>query len=202
MYPRGVSADLDKGSFRIPAEANISRIVENSFCEKPFSPKAERSFRICIPDEWFRRTKSRTNSSGASSLAPSEDTLRRLESLEESEEETEEGGGTAKQKGDTPSQGSVSTATSGFFTATSDWRSSVAQNRLSNLFDSWMGSSNPASSPASGSPERKKVSEPKLISHNTGGSIDFKTPSTSSSDQGQPGGVDAAEFEHMLVSRE
>lgn len=183
-----------------------SHILEHSFCEKPFSANAQRAFRICIPDEWFRRTKSRTtsSSSGASSLAPSEDTIKRLERLEESEEEEEkeEESGTAKQKSDAHSQASVSTGTSGFFTATSDWRGSVSQNRLSNLFDSWIHPTTSVTNPASASPpERKKVSEPKLISHDTGGSVDLKSPSTPSNSESQVGGtIDAAEFDHMLVS--
>lgn len=120
--------------------------------------------------------------------------MKRLASLQESDEES--GDGTAKAQKERI-QETVSSASGGFFTATSEWRNSVAQSRLSSMFDSWMSpssSGNTVSSPPT-SPERKKVSEPKLISHDTGGSIDMKTSPDLSDSQG----VNSADFEHMLV---
>jgi diaphanous 1 len=137
----------------------------------------------------------------SSSLTPSEDTVRRLASLEESEEEESEGDGTAKQKADSANRDSAPTS-SGFFTATSDWRSSVSRSRLSSMFDSWMHPSTSVSSPTPtlSSPERRKVSEPKLIAQNTGGSVDIKSGFGSPDPEGGLEVVDATEFEHMLVS--
>lgn len=182
-------------SHRVPYDANASNIVENFFHEKP-SPAASRSFRVCIPDEWYRRSRSRRNS--AASLTPSDDTVKRLESLEESDEEDSgegEGDGTAKQKGRI--QETVSSSP-GFFTANSEWRSSMSQSRLSSIFDSWRqstGSTNATISPPS-SPEKKIVSEPTLIPQNTGGPFNAKTSSNVSSKEA----IDVVEFEHMLVS--
>lgn len=143
---------------------------------------AIRSFRCCVPDEWYRRSKSRSTSSA--SYEPSEDTVRRLASLEESDEESEEGDGTAKLKESSPSP-SKST-----FSAPNDWRGSLSQSRLSTMFDSWIHPTAVVDPPST--PEKKVVSEPKLVEHKTGGSPGSPVPN--------PDDPEAAEFERMLVS--
>lgn len=173
----------------------MSSIIETPFKAAPPAFSASRHFRICVPDEWYRRSKSRSNSSV--SFTPSEDTVRRLADLQESEDE-EEGDGTAKQKNSANSSKTpVAGPGSPGFTAPSDWRNSIAQNRLSSLFESWMHSGSPATSTTELPPEKKTVSEPKLISHNTGEAIARPTAGETRVDNDED--VDADEFEEMLV---
>lgn len=105
--------------------------------------------------------------------------MKRLALLEESEEE-EEGGGTAKQK-ESPSKST--------FSPPVDWRSSLSQNRLSTMFDSWMNHTAVIEQPAT--PEKKvvTVSEPKLVEQRADNNFDAASPSAEDS-----------EFEEMLVS--
>ena len=136
------------------------------------------------------------------SFEPSEDTVRRLADLQESEEE-EDGGGTAKQK-DSAKTPTAATATAGpgspGFTAPLDWRNSIAQNRLSSLFDSWIHSGSPSASTTELPHEKKTVSEPKLIAHATGGTIGKAAGTEAKSDAQDGEDVDAQDFEEMLVS--
>jgi diaphanous 1 len=80
-----------------------------------------------------------------------------------------------------------------------DWRSSLSQRRLSNLFDSLLGnpsSVSPKRASAISTPERVNVSEPILVDHHTGssgagnGCWDSEESET---------GPDSIEFEKMLV---
>ena len=126
--------------------------------------------------------------------------MRRLADLQESEEEDEgegEGEGTAKLQ-DAAKTPVAATSASPKFTAPSDWRNSIAQNRLSSLFDSWIHSGSPTNSIVETTPEKKTVSEPKLISHNTGDSA-AKLPAAETSGEGEDG-PSAQDFEEMLVS--
>lgn len=147
-----------------------------------------------MPDEWYRRSRTRSNSQA--SYEPSEDTVRRLADLQESEEE-DEGEGTAKLK-DSAKTPVAATSASPRFTAPSDWRNSIAQNRLSSLFDGWIHSGSPTNSIVEAPQEKKTVSEPKLISHNTGDSVaKLSVAETNGEDEDGPS---AQDFEEMLVS--
>lgn len=178
------------GFTRIPFEIALSSVVENPLLPNPIGPSASRSFRFCVPDEWYRRSKSRTVSSSTSSDV-SQDTIRRLADLEEEDEDTEgEGDGTAKQK----SLHTSDTARTGAFKAPTDWRGSISQNRFSSYLESWMRPQSPTGDTKTpSSPEKKVVSEPKLVEQKTGNSV----ASTASNEQSD--GVDFAEFEQMLV---
>ncbi|KAJ3859957.1 hypothetical protein EV359DRAFT_75418 [Lentinula novae-zelandiae] len=153
-------------SSRLPGDSLIYSTVEFSYIPNPFPPSATRAFRICIPDEWFRRTKTRTAS--MTSLEPSQSTIRRLASLQESEEEgedederEEEGEGTAKV---------INIASPENKSSSSDWTST---NRLSTLFTGWLSPSTegPNRSTVVAFPDKRKsvVSEPRLFEQHTGG---------------------------------
>lgn len=166
-------------------------MLENAISPNSIGPVASRSFRFCVPDEWYRRSKSRSVSSTSSDV--SQDTIRRLADLEEAEDEEEdEGDGTAKVKSLEGSM--VSDTARGGFTAPMDWRSSISQNRFSSILDSWMRPQSPTvESKSPPGTEKKVVSEPKLVAQRTGDSIS----STASSERSD--GVNPAEFEQMLV---
>lgn len=155
--------------------------------KRPTISSASRSFRFCVPDEWYRRSRSRSNSSA--SLGPSEDTVRRLEDLQESDEESEDGDGTAKQKDAPPAPASPP----------SDWRNSISQNRLSSMFESWIYPTNTSPSNTTTRSEKRVVSEPKLVAQHTGGSP-VALPPTDQHPQESELPLDNAEFEEMLVS--
>jgi diaphanous 1 len=135
----------------------------------------------------------------SASFEPSQSTIRRLAALQESDEEDEDEG-TAKLRGDSHSSSRPNA------TIVSDWRGSISPNRLSNLFDGWLNSSPPTSPNApnnrSGtifSPDnRKNVSEPRLVEHQTGNGLKkYQIPDTS--DESESEGFDEADFEEMLV---
>ena len=75
-------------STRLPFETALSAALENPVAANPIGPAASRSFRFCVPDEWYRRSKSRSVSSTSSDV--SQDTIRRLADLEEEEEDEED----------------------------------------------------------------------------------------------------------------
>lgn len=180
-------------STRIPFETALSTALENPIAPNSIGPTASRFFRFCVPDEWYRRSKSRSVSSTSSDV--SQDTIRRLADLEEAEDEDEdedEGDGTAKVKS---LEGSVVSETArGGFSAPTDWRSSISQHRFSSILDSWMRPQSPTGeSKSPPGTEKKIVSEPKLVAQRTGDSVD----STASNERSD--GVDSAEFEQMLV---
>lgn len=120
--------------------------------------------------------------------------MKRLADLQEAEEEGE-GDGTAKQK-DLP-QAPETPSTSARFTAPSDWRNSIAQNRLSGLFDSWIHTSSSPSSAVGSTPEKKTVSEPRLL-QSPEQPVKRSVGSDSRADQSVD--ADSQEFEEMLVS--
>lgn len=166
-------------------------ILEAPYTPDPYSNSGMRSFRLCVPDEWYRRSKSR--SSSATPLKPSEDTLRHLARLEESEEESEDGEGTAKmtdplnptQVSSLPSSASITS-----ISASSGWRSSISQNRLSSLFESWVGPSS-----AGSSPDRKTVSDPILVGNVPGS----PTSNNMASSASLPRDGDNSDLEELLV---
>lgn len=100
------------------------------------------------------------------SFETSESTLKRLGSLEESDEEDEDDGTAKADRPNTPPAG------------TADWRGSLSQNRLTSLFDGWLRPASPtlpnklhhnAISLPPG--KRKSVSEPKLVDQHTGSDV-------------------------------
>lgn len=145
-----------------------------------------RSFRICVPDEWYRRSKSRNVSSA--SLEPSQSTIRRLAALQESDEdEDDEDDGTAKLSGDNTASPN-----------NPDWRGSISPNRLSTLFDGWLRSPASESTHASFTPDNRKsvVSEPRLVEHRTGNALKLASNDFSTDDESD---LDESAFEDMLV---
>ena len=176
-------------STRIPFDTEFSPILETPLAPNPIGASASRSFRFCVPDEWYRRSKSRTVSSTSN---VSQDTIRRLADLEEEEGDDEDEldqEGTAKLKSLEAS--TTSEPGSGGFKAPMDWRGSISQNRFSSILDSWIRPQSPVNERPS-TPTPKVVSEPKLVEHKTGDSV-------SSTTNPEHASVDADAFEQMLV---
>ncbi|KAG6861568.1 hypothetical protein C0995_014864 [Termitomyces sp. Mi166 len=147
---------------RLPMSSLVHNIIMFQFSPNPFTRTAKRIFRVCVPDEWYRRSKSRNVSNTL--LEPSESTIRQLAALQESDEE-DENEGTAKV-GAVPVTSRSSTATAAV------WKGSISSNRLSTLFDGWLRSSSPTSPTRSSTfmptESRKSVSEPRLLQDTTG----------------------------------
>ncbi|PPQ71093.1 hypothetical protein CVT24_009844, partial [Panaeolus cyanescens] len=148
---------------RLPSSTVIFDVLHFPYSPNPFKSTARRIFRLCVPDEWYRRSKTRSVSSP---IGPSQDTIRRLAALQESEDEDgeddEEEEGTAKmtkKQADAPS----STSTQKL----DQQRGVVTQVRLSNMFEGWFGATSPSPSNRNSvahTPEkRKSVSDPKLV---------------------------------------
>lgn len=173
---------------------------------------AQKRLRLVVPEEWYRRPKSRTFSSHLALVE--EDTLKGPLSDEPSfskdPQETEENGdGTAKQSArpasSTPS-GTTTTRSPQSSNAVSSpptspspsRRSTLSSNRLSSMFDSWLnlspsGStaflpSQPNAAPAT--PERLSVSSPFAL--DTGPFQDGPEDSVETEEQ-------KAEFEQFMV---
>jgi diaphanous 1 len=168
-------------STKIPSSSLILKIIDFPLIANPFSHSAKRSFRFCIPDEWFRRSKTRQLLS--SSVEPSESTIKGLAALEESEEEEDEG--TAKRR-----------ETSRVHPGALDWRASLSPNRLTSLFDGWIRPSPPASptraSAIFASSDKKNVSEPRPLEP-----LGATTSDRMNTNQDD---VEMADFEKMVVS--
>lgn len=151
-------------SAKVPFTAVMCDVLQFPFDANPFSSNATREFRFCIPDEWYRRSKSRSLST--SSLTPSEATIKRLADLEEDDRESdpdsEEGDGTAKQK-DLASSSSTSSSPSK--AGSGDWKGTFSQNRLSTIFDGWIPSSVAPSAVEAAPRERMSVSEPIFLNN-------------------------------------
>lgn len=189
-----VSNQYHTESVRLPFTSALSSILESPHTSNPFasSPStASRSFRFCIPDEWYRRSKSRQVSS--TSTEPSEDTIRRLADLEELDE-NDEAEGTAKQKDLAHPEAPASPSSS----MTTEWRASISQNRLSSMFESWMRPTSPEVPTGTISAKEKTVSEPRLVAQHTGGTI-IGIP-FEMGDSNEASEFDQQEFEHVLVS--
>lgn len=176
---------------RLPSSTLVSNVIETPFLSNPLCSSARRSFRFCIPDEWFRRPKSRPVTS--TSLESSESKVEQLADLEKSEEKDEstDDEGTAKQQKvvQTPRPHNEEHNPP-------DWRSSLSQGRLSNLFDGLLGNP-PSTSFKISAPERVNVSEPKLVEHHTGSS--GAGNSSGYSEESGTEEPDSMEFERMLV---
>ncbi|KZT71430.1 FH2-domain-containing protein [Daedalea quercina L-15889] len=182
--------DVEKSS-RLPFTSAMSSILESPYTPNPFvsSPStASRSFRFCVPDEWYRRSKSRQVST--TSTEPSEDTIRRLADLEELDE-SDEAEGTAKQKDLAQPEAPASPT----FSMTTDWRASISQNRFSSMFESWIRPTSPEIPVGATAAKEKIVSEPKLVEQHTGGTIVGNAFDSTDED---PNDLDELEFEHVL----
>ncbi|KAJ3796793.1 armadillo-type protein [Lentinula aff. detonsa] len=177
-------------SSRLPKDSLVYSTVEFSFIPNPFSSNATRTFRICIPDEWFRRERTRTAS--MNSLEPSQSTIRRLASLQESDEEgedndEEEGEGTAKVN-------NLASSENKSLSSSSEWTGS---NRLSTLFTGWLSQSAEVPHQSIITPPGKRksvVSEPRLFEQHTGGS----PKDTSASNTEDESDLDENGFNDML----
>ncbi|GLB34079.1 putative diaphanous FH3 domain contatinign protein [Lyophyllum shimeji] len=180
--------DSEKFS-RLPMSSLIHPIVKSPFAANPFTARARRVFRLCVPDEWYRRSKSRNVSNA--SLEPSESTIRRLAALQESDEEDGDEG-TAKLSG-VPGSPPHPAAT-----ATADWKGSLSHNRLSNLFDGWLRPTSPSSpnrsSTFTAGDNRKSVSEPRLLEN---AARSFSKPGAAS-EMTRQDDINEADFERML----
>lgn len=129
--PYSSPLNLVPGFIRLSPSVSLSKVLEAA---QKKSPTNIPSYRFCVPDEWYRRSRTRTLSSG--SLTPSEATMKRLADLEESEEEEEsaEGEGTAKGQSAVTQSPASSSRKSG------DWMGSFSQTRLSTMFEGWLPS--------------------------------------------------------------
>ncbi|KAJ7490265.1 armadillo-type protein [Mycena galericulata] len=168
---------------RLPKSSLMFNVVGFPFSPNPLSSSARRTFRFCVPDEWYRRSKSRSLSS--TSIEPSESTIRQLASLQEEEDEDDEG--TAKLNDTASPQASAT-----------DEAGSPAQNRLSTMFEGWFSSpaAPPRTSVVLASDSRKSiVSEPKLVPHFTGGGLGGGETDGAGDDSES---IDEAAFEAML----
>lgn len=161
----------------------MSSIVEQPVRPMPFPSKmpATRTIRICVPDEWYRRSKSRSLS-----LTPIESGGTLSETSSQTGTEEDESGGTAKQKPKVP-ETSV--------------RYQTQQSRRFSLFDGWGSISSPPPSSAAlasalpGDRSSISVSAPvaSLQPQSTGLGIAFEEESELSEE------VVATEFERMMV---
>jgi diaphanous 1 len=181
------------------------------FAPNPFRTSATRRLTFCVPDEWYRRSKFRQVP--AISHEPSEETIRRLADLDDRHDrhdsiaESDENGdedddddddavGTAKQKDAPQSPKGVSSPIQSFNSG-AEWRGTVAQRRLSSLFDSWKGPSEVQPSPPT-TPDRKSVSEPMLMGETQKNTL--SRSNTSDSTESSDSEMDDTDFEEMLVS--
>lgn len=153
---------------------------------------AKQQFRFCVPDEWYRRSKSKGVSPAA---GPSASTIRRLAALQEDgDEDNDEGTAKIGNLSASPSQQNVA--------KTVEQRGLVTQGRLSSIFDGWLKPTSPTSSSRTSavisSSNRKSVSEPMLVNQ----TMTFTRSSLSGSDANDSENEDEFEsaFEEMLVS--
>lgn len=177
----------------LPQEALFYDLFHSSDPPSTFSVKATRFFRFSVPDEWYRRSRSRPTSS--LSLDQSEFSTEASHDMGTSEEE--DGDGTAKQS--RASAVSDASPPSKVKSESADWRQSLSQGRLSSVFESWLRPSTPTSpSPTrttnNFTPERMSVSEPKLLER-TGES----DTSDTNNDDAVEADLDMGDFELMLV---
>jgi diaphanous 1 len=135
-----------------------------SYATNPFTQKAKRTFRFCIPDEWFRRPDDRRGRDGNREI----DNASALEDANDSE-----GEGTAKAI-QQPPKGTIE-------------KDSVPQSTLSSMLTGFLRPMPPDAGALAS--KRKTVSEPVLLEHRTGSSIQ------SSKDVD----IDSDAFEAMLV---
>jgi len=198
ISPSGFCSLSDKyriGISRLPVSSVVFNFTGFPFSPNPFKSTAKRKIRICVPDEWYRRTKPR---SIQSARAPSDSTIRRLAAMQEDEDSSdEEGEGTAKMGDQTTSPGRPNSAKD------LEQRGLVTQGRLSSLFEGWINNSptSPNRNSASFIPDnRKSVSEPRLVDQAIYSHLGRNSISdTNTKDEESPDFSERA-FEEMLVS--
>jgi diaphanous 1 len=172
---------------RLPYSLLVKNVIESPIFSNPFSARARRGFRFCVPDEWYRRSKPHSIS-----LQPSGSTIKRTVVSREGDYEADEEG-TAKFH---TAASHISSSTAAAPLAPPDWRSSISQARLSSLFDVWKRPASPTSpSPAGVNHEKKIVSEPKLVEQHSGSSLLSTGNEATEVDQT----FNSADFEQMLV---
>lgn len=167
------------GPKRLPPSAGFSKTLEEAQKKSSVNPP---SYHFCVPDEWYRRSRTRTLSS--SSLTPSEATIKRLADLQESEEEDEEpveGEGTAKAKTAINQSPTSSPAKSG------DWRGTFSQTRLSNMFEGWLPSGPTPAAGVESSPQNRRSS------------VSVSEPIPMQAESAESDSDDLGEFEAMMV---
>ena len=173
-------------TYRLDSSVAVSQVIDAPFGPNTFPSKTpvNRIIRICVPDEWYRRSKSRLSSAALDN----NDTLK-VSNRDSVGDDEEEGGGTAKQN----NVASVSSSKS------ADPRQA---NRLSSIFDGWLpgGGATPAppalANAVAGDRSSINVSKPVpvLEPQKTGLGLSI-------SDEAEGDEVnDVADFERMLVS--
>jgi diaphanous 1 len=172
-------------TYRLESSAVVSQVIDEPFGPNTFPSKTQvnRIIRICVPDEWYRRSKSRLSSAALDN----NDTLKASNhgGIDDDEEE----GGTAKQN----NAPSVSTCKS------ADPRQA---NRLSSIFDSWLpgGGVTPAppalANAVAGDRSSINVSKPVPVLEPQKTGLGVSMSDESEGDEAN----DAVDFERMLVS--
>ncbi|PVF96346.1 FH2-domain-containing protein [Serendipita vermifera] len=127
-----IAQDGKEASTRLSGALIVSHLLEEPVQPSPFPARvgAKRVIRICVPDEWYRRSKSRSLS-----LAPIEggDTIQDVSSNERANDEEE--GGTAKQR----PKGAE-------YSQTTKVKSKERHSHRFSLFDGWGTISSPTTS--------------------------------------------------------
>ncbi|KAL4076318.1 armadillo-type protein [Scleroderma citrinum] len=164
--------------------APSARIVEVLQKTLATSPGEAPVFHFCIPECWFLRPKPRPVSmqslSGRMGLG--------------TETSTEREDDTAKQKKSIVESPPLSSSRP----VSPEWRSSIAQNRLSSFFPSWSQPAPATTSAVIASANRKSISEPLLTEQNTGGSCSLSSGIIRGSDE-EWNDTDAEELGRCLV---
>ena len=163
---------------RLSPEVGFSKTLEAAQKKSPTNPP---SYRFCVPDEWYRRSRTRTLSSG--SLTPSEATIRRLADLQESEEEDEEE--SAEDEGTTKARPAATQSPGSSPEKSGDWRGTFSQTRLSSMFEGWLPSGPTPAAPVESSVRNRRTSVSEPI------------PVQAESAESDPD--DLSEFEEMMV---
>lgn len=173
-------------TYRLDSSVVVSQVIEAPFGLNTFPSKTQvnRVIRICVPDEWYRRSKSRLSSAALDN----NDTLK-ASNRDGVDDDEEEQGGTAKQN-NVPS---VSTSKS------ADPRQA---NRLSSIFDGWLpgGGVTPApptlANAAAGDRSSINVSKPVPVLEPQKTGLGMSMSDEPEGDEAN----DVADFERMLVS--
>jgi diaphanous 1 len=169
--------------------------------------KAIRRFRVCVPDEWYRRSVSKSHSLSSFSLDYGDTTIKQQQVDDDDEEDEDEG--TAKAVTKYPPSAADRSTSSPTPTLSSD----SSKNRLSSMFDSWLHSPSTASpsipaTPSSREDRRKSVSGPVLVEsggslrlksvQNVGLGLDGSESNTDEENCQSDSDIDPVDFENMM----
>ena len=184
-----------KGFSRLPVTSVVFNFTGFPFSPNPFKSTAGRKFRICVPDEWYRRTKSH---SIPPAPAPSDSTIKRLAAMQSDKESSdEEGEGTAKLGDQMTSPRRQNS------TKDDEQHGLVTQGRLSNLFEGWISQSptSPSRNSANFTPDnRKSVSEPRLVDQAIYSHLGRNSISDTNTKDEEAADFSDKAFDEMLVS--